>query len=403
MVCGYDIHSVHVRPDMLMILLLLPGTALTVEGMGLAVGRGGSRLRAMFGGVLLMAAVCVLPKAVFWLTGVLAVAIAWAIYSAAKNGDRSKLVGLGCTGRRTDDPSGRANCVARRLQRLRPFLVLRRNRQRPLGRLHVGEPYGSQMGVEFRALAWPMASALLALIGAAALATQEDQGAAFRTLLLAGLAVAGLLLVIMGIGPWLQYCFSLLVVVSGLGGMGLAWSYGYFLPRTRQCLGAVVLAMSVVWLWTNCPTASDEQGDTELKRSLTSFQYVLDHARPGDTCAVLINGNPVMMMDADPQQFGRLMCFGRIGDLRNIVATITDKQPQWVVDVDAQLGGPPGGSFSSLWLGKDDTQRIQLTQRPDGTLWLGTPGLGYVPADVLGRLYEFKQTIVLERRDRPSN
>ena len=76
-------------------ILLLPGTALAVEGMGLAVGRGGSRLRAMLGGVLLMAAVCVLPKAVFWLTGVLAAAIAWAIYSAAKNGDRSKLTGLG--------------------------------------------------------------------------------------------------------------------------------------------------------------------------------------------------------------------------------------------------------------------------------------------------------------------
>ena len=47
--------------------------------------------------------------------------------------------------------------------------------------------------------------------------------------------------------------------------------------------------------------------------------------------ATLINGNPVMMMDADPRQFGRLMCFGGVGDLRSVVATITDKQPQWVV------------------------------------------------------------------------
>ena len=110
-----------------------------------------------------------------------------------------------------------------------------------------------------------------------------------------------------------------------------------------------------------------------------------------------------MMMDADPQQFGRLMCFGGIGDLRSAVATITDKQPQWVVNVDALLGGSPEGGFSSLWLGKDGIQRIQLTQKSDGTVWLGTPRLGYVRADVLGRLYEFKQTIVLKRRDRTPN
>ena len=224
--CGYDIRSAHVRPDMLMVLFLLAGMALAVEGMGLALGGGGSRRRAMLGGVLLTVAVCVLPKALFWLMSMLAVATAWAVYSAARRGDRSKLAPLGML------VGGMAIAAAVQVGWIAVFndfgryWLLQRDRQRPSGRHDVEEPAALKWALAFAFSGWPMASVLLALIGAAALATQKDQGAAFRKLLLAGLAAAGLLLVVMGSGPWLQYQFCLLAVVSGLAGMGLVWSCG---------------------------------------------------------------------------------------------------------------------------------------------------------------------------------
>ena len=388
-----------------MILFLLAGMALAVEGMGLAVGRGGSHRRAMLGGILLTVAVCVLPKAVFWLMSMLAVAIAWAVYSAAKKGDRSKLAGLGMLA------GGMAIAAAVQVGWIAAFNDFARywfcnvTANGHLAGTMLKNPAALKWALTFAFSGWPMASMLLALIGAAALATQKDQGAAFRKLLLAGLAAAGLLLVVTGTGPWLQYQFCLLVVVSGLAGMGLAWSCRHFAPRAKQCLAAAVLAVAVVWPWVNYPTTGAGDDNVGLKESLKPFQYMLDRARPGDTCAVLINANPVMMMDADPQQFGRLMCFQGADGLRSVVASITEKQPRWIVGVDASWAAAPeaGPIFSSLWVPTVGLRRIQLVRRPNGSIWLGAPGLGYVSADDLWRLYEPQQVILLERRDQLPN
>ena len=358
-----------------MILFLLAGMALAVEGMGLAVGRGGSHRRAMLGGILLTVAVCVLPKAVFWLMSMLAVAIAWAVYSAAKKGDRSKLAGLGMLA------GGMAIAAAVQVGWIAAFNDFARywfcnvTANGHLAGTMLKNPTALKWALTFAFSGWPMASMLLALIGAAALATQKEQGAAFRKLLLAGLAASGLLLVVMGTGPWLQYQFCLLVVVSGLGGMGLTWSYRRFSPRAKQFLAAAVLAMAVVWPWVNYPTTGAWRGNVGLKESLIPFQYMLDHARPGDTCAVLVNANPVMMMDADPQQCGRLMCFQGADGLRSVVASITEKQPRWIVGVDASWAAAPeaGPIFSSLWVPTIGLRRIQLVRRPNGSIWLARP------------------------------
>ena len=388
---------------MLMVLLLLVGACLTIEGIGLAVGRGGSHARAMLGGALLMAAACVLPKAVFWIAFILAVAVAWVIYSAAKYGDRSKLTSLGMLA------IGMTIVAAVQIAWIAAFNDFARfwfcivSAHAPLaGALWKNYPvFRWAMGEALSG--WPMAPVLLALIGAAALATQKGEGAIFRKLLLAALAAGGLLLVIMGTGPWLQYDFLLLAAVSGLAGMGLAWSCERFSPRARQCLAAAVLAMAVVWLWTNSPPNTDEQGTSALKQTLTPFQYMLDHAQPGDTCVILINANPVLMMDADPQQFGPVRCTQNLDDLRNAVSTVAVKRPRWIISVDTLTSEAREIPYCSLWLPKVGFQRIQLVRRPDGSVWLGTPALGYVPADDLVRRYEPNNMILLERRNEPLN
>jgi hypothetical protein len=395
MYCAFSVVTIHARPDMLMLLLMLGGTALTIEGFGMSCGaRGRSRLRTMVGGVLLGASVCVLTKAAFWVLGLTGALALLAFHAAIKQKDRSLLTNLCVLA------AGMALPAAIELGLVAAFSDLGQfwfchvvaNSKIANGMWEVGD--AMKLAVS-KPMTWPMLSAVIAIVGAATFGTSRGDGAGERKLIALGTTLGAVVLVLVGL-PWDQYHLPLLVMMAGFAGLGFACGVQRLPSRGQTGAALAVLGLAIIWPWSMELQSTDALGMPTggLKTSLAPYQYVLDSAKPGDTYLSMLNISPVKMMDSEPKLWMHMMCFQKPEDLKLLVDAIVKDKPRFVVGFENPFFVPRGG-----------TESLHLAREvgPDGQahVWAMHSFIGKVPADEVFRWYDSLGHGLLQRRDRP--
>ena len=393
--CASCAVAIHIRPDILMLAMMLCGTALAVEGFGLSLGGGHrSRVRILLGGMLVAAAVCVLPKAVFWMIALAASLAALAVYARRSRKDKSAMIDLGVFAVGLAIPAAIQLIWILGFNDFKQFWFCNVTSNARIANAIWGIDEATKSALSGPA-SWPMLSAPLAALGAAVFAGLQGSGAGARKLILLALVLSGAALVLMSNGPWAHYSFPLLVLLAGLAGLGLAWACERLSKNARMAVWITLLFLATLWPWSNLPEKQVLSGRpvSALEASLECYQYVVDSARPGDTCLSLTNFSPVLIMDADPKLFMHLMCFQKLEDLQIMVDAIVRDKPRFIVGPDNVLLVSHGG------LGK--LKILMAPPEEGGGVWLTHPNIGKVPADEVHRWYDWARVGVLERRQAP--
>ena len=341
--CATDADALYARPDMPMLLLLICGVALTLEGLGLAIGSqpAHSRLRAFFGGLLIGGAVCVQTKAVFWLLPLAAILTGLVLYRAIRRDDRGGLLTLAASLSGVALPLlllvGWVACCNDFSQFW--FCNVTVNRVIP-GKL-LSNPAAMRLAI--LGAVGDSGGSLLAAMGAVCCVLRHEAGVEKwpRLLVLAGLALGGIALIVLAGAPLGNYRLPFALISAGLAGAAVAEIAERFGPWGGRAVGGAALLVIVGLLATH---RLGDQGP-RLDASLEPYQFVLDKAEPTDTCLILTNLNPVLIRDTDPKMFLHLRFAHEPDDCRWVTAVMQTFKPRFVVGFGTYIWDGKGGAM----------------------------------------------------------
>ncbi len=342
--CTFDISPLFVRPDMFMLVLLVTGTSLAMNGFGLAEKARISISWTFLGGLLLGSSICFLTKAVFWLLPFLGASVWIAILLSREKKENLYLVAFGAL------LTGIAVPIIFQLGWIAFFNDFRKfwycnvqANENLTGCLL--KNFSALKDTFLRAITWPMLPVFLAIPGMMFFAKTKEPFGYPKRLIVSTLCLGTFTLILLGNGPFIQYQLPFLIFIAGFSGMGLTVITIGFSPRARVILSGIILITGLFFLFLN----NRFQGESfSLKMSLDPYQYVVDHATPSDTYQGISQRNPVFIMDADPKYFMHFLCFNKPRDVELVIEIINQKKPRFIVGVGIPfwLGAEGHGGFN---------------------------------------------------------
>ncbi len=326
--------ALHVRPDLLMLLLLLGGTGLALDATGLSLASPPRRRawRAVGAGILLALAGLVLTKAAFWVLalgltlGVLALRQRQTDQGAA--GKAWLLIAASLAGTavlhfiwiaQTNDLLRYWMCVVAANGKLAGSTLLNLD----------AFAYGTRNFPGWVLLSPPLLIPGI-LLGFTPSSGMRPAGAAVVVALLAG----NVLLYLLGNGPHEQYLLPLLPLLAGPLALSLLTLWAALASRLRRLAVAGVLLTLAGWVLLQWPPGA-RQGN--LRASLAVPQLVQNLAQPGDTYINLTPSAPVYLPHAAPPYFHLLSCFNEPAQFDLMHELVLQERPRFLFGVGAPL------------------------------------------------------------------
>jgi len=333
-----------VRPDMASLLLLIMGSTLGINALGLGRRTNGhGLLKALIGGVLIGTSICMLPKAIFWTGGLLSGLLIFAIWRMWRDNAKRELLLSGLLVLGIAIPGV-----------LQVVWVLLANdfatfwyhnvevNRRLAGSVLKNLPVVAVSWSEF--FRWPMLAAPLAVLGIARIVTTRELFAWVRSSVVLLLLIATALLIFLGNGPWPQYHIPFLVIVAGLAGLGFSDALDRFSPGGRSISLGLLGGLAVVWFFVFVVSRLTRP-HSPLAKDIIPMQMVLDSAGPKDTYVAMQHWNPVFLMDADPKIFTKLVTRYDLQTLGEFAKVIKTKRPRFILGFQMPVWTSEGASF----------------------------------------------------------
>lgn len=324
-----------VRPDGPSLLLLILGSTLAIRATGIAGNRSAaSPPLALLAGLILGLGVCMITKAVFWVTLLILSLLLAAAIGRFRAGMPRYLASVIALIAGVFLAGGGQIIWALSASDFTAFwhhnFTVNRSASHVLSNM-----YATKIAMD-GLLCWPMLSIPLAVLGAARFLTDKTRFPLPLRLTGLALAASGMILILLGNGPFLQYHLHLFVMLAGFAGLAAAGLLDMCSPAGKVIS---VLGLLATFAFVGGEIVRD-CSIPRLAKSLAPFQAMINAASPTDTYQSVDQLTPVFVPNCNPRLYMKRRPFKNDAtDLlitNEILADINIKHPRWVIGLRAQ-------------------------------------------------------------------